>query len=352
MAVIQLVAGPQHSAGDEFEVARVGDRRRVVAQRRAEHSGLAVLVDPRHDIVVDFLAGVLNAAGERLGGVEHPQVVVQLFVDRRPIPQGPRDRVFAIDIFHVDRLLRSVGHGMQSKELEPVVVAQPVAVHRAVEVDGGNPFAVRVEDSLDVGAFLHVGRAFVVNDDIVTGRPILFFVAGEAGFGGTIGGIADVHDDMGPRFEARFEHILLLFIVVAATAGDQQRFERLGRFGRGGSAGRSGSGSQTQGGRHSGHESERGKAGERQRRGDRARASDQSLAGGTPTQTQGSGRRHDGGAPEGGKANGKRGDAGSRITAGNGKIDGSRFRGLVVILRPAEAASALWMAASAPTSFS
>ena len=58
MRGIELAEGPEQAAGDEVEVAFVGDRLVVVPQRRAENPRLAVVdVRPdRNEVVLGFLA--------------------------------------------------------------------------------------------------------------------------------------------------------------------------------------------------------------------------------------------------------------------------------------------------------
>jgi hypothetical protein len=77
-----VAGGPEQAAGDQVEVARVGDGFVVVADRGGEDLGLAVVgVGPCDDVILGLLGAVLGladllTAGERLGGVEELADVV------------------------------------------------------------------------------------------------------------------------------------------------------------------------------------------------------------------------------------------------------------------------------------
>ena len=121
---------------------------------------------------------------------------------------------------------------MQAQELEPVVGARAVTVHRAVQIDGRHSLAVRVENPLHVGQLLDIRRAFVVNDDVVAGRPVGPFIALETSLGRPIGRVDDVDRQMGTGFQAGLQNVLLLVVFVTAAARDEQRLERFGRVGK------------------------------------------------------------------------------------------------------------------------
>ena len=94
--VVELVDRPEQAAGDEVEVAGVGDGRVVVAEGRAEDPGLAVVgVGPGDD----RLGAALLAAGECMGGRLELAggVVVELFIDGRPVAERLGDRALAVD---------------------------------------------------------------------------------------------------------------------------------------------------------------------------------------------------------------------------------------------------------------
>ncbi len=82
-------------------------------------------------------------------------------------------------------------------------------------------------------------------------------VGRERGARGLVGSVHLVDDDVGAFLEALFEEVLLRGVVVAATTGDQQNFERLGRGGREGETGQrergdEGEGAKRRGERHDG----------------------------------------------------------------------------------------------------
>src|SRR4051812_41083401 len=77
----QVAGGPQQAAGDQVEVARVGDGGVVVANRRGEDLRLAVVgVGPGDDVIVDLFfpvprLGDLFATGQGLCCVKQLAVV-------------------------------------------------------------------------------------------------------------------------------------------------------------------------------------------------------------------------------------------------------------------------------------
>ena len=223
-----FVGGPEDAPDDEVEIAGIADGLGVVAEGGAEDASLAEGVGPGDDEVIDLGPGVLPAAGEGDGGVEQPDVVVELFVDGGPVFEAAGDGVLAVDEGDVDRLLGAVAGGVDADELEPVIAAGAVAVHGAVQVDRGKAVAVRGENVLDVGDLGDVGRAFVVDDDVVPGGPVGGVVHFEAGFGAGVARVdlGDLH--IRPRLDAPLEQVFLAGVVVAAAAGDEERLERPG----------------------------------------------------------------------------------------------------------------------------
>lgn len=70
----------------------------------------------------------------------------------------------------------TVAGGGDPAELEPIVVADPVAVHRAVHEDRRHTLLMLGEDLLQKGRVLDVGETLVVEDDVIALRPIGFVV--------------------------------------------------------------------------------------------------------------------------------------------------------------------------------
>ena len=244
---VQLVARPEQSARDEVEVTRVGDGVVVVADGAAEDAGVAILVYPGDDRLDGALGAVLLleqllAAHERRGGGEDFDVVVKLLADGGPLGLALHDGMVLRERGELNRLLRAVAGGLKAEEVEPqrvgrtghdglADVADAVAVHRAVEVHGGDAGAVRGEDVVHVGHVLHVGAALVVDDDVVALGPIGLCVGREGGLRAAVEGMNRVHLDMRAGFEALLEDEMLHGVVVAAAAGEEQHAERLGRGG-------------------------------------------------------------------------------------------------------------------------
>lgn len=83
----------------------------------AEASGTLSLIHPSDNRFDDSsfipFANALLADGERLG-TEDFDVVIELFLDGRPVAEGSGDRVFAIDELDIDWLLRTVATGLET----------------------------------------------------------------------------------------------------------------------------------------------------------------------------------------------------------------------------------------------
>ena len=93
-----------------------------------------------------------------------------------------------------------------------------------MKVDGRHGF-VCVED---IGQYLRVlvaGGALVVNDDIITFGPVSILEEIEGGVNGLVRSPDDVNTDIGAALQAFGDDFVLLSVIVAATAGDQQSFQ-------------------------------------------------------------------------------------------------------------------------------
>ena len=101
-------------------------------------------------------------------------------------------------------------------------------MHRAVKVDGGHCF-VRVEDISDYLWILITSGTLVVDDDIITLGPVSILEEIEGGVNGLVRGPDDVDSYIGSALQAFGDDFVLLSVIVAATAGDQQGFQGLGR---------------------------------------------------------------------------------------------------------------------------
>src|SRR5581483_2195317 len=251
--VIQMPRGPKNAARYEIKVTGVFDGFVVMTDGCAEDAGFlgTVFISPGDDIIVGFLTAValfdgLFTVRDWPGGFENVDVVVVLFMDRRPIIQTPGDRAFLVGKRDGDWLLRTVAAGLQAEVFEPkavrragcdgaVWVADAIAVHRAVQVDARDAVAVRFEHAFDKRGIGDVRGAFVMNHEVVAIGVIRMAQDGQRRMCAGIIGVDLIDDYICARFDALLEDVLLLRVVMAATAGNEQHTQRLGR--RGGAQG-------------------------------------------------------------------------------------------------------------------
>jgi hypothetical protein len=74
--------------------------------------------------------------------------------------------------------------------------------------------------------------AFIVNDDVVSIGPIRTVVLIESNFGAAVVAVHLIDDCIRAGFDTFFENILLVFVIVTATAGHQQHPEWFDRRSR------------------------------------------------------------------------------------------------------------------------
>lgn len=158
--------------------------------------------------------------------VVHFGVVVKFFFDRRPVLQALGDGMIGIGELNFDRLLRAMAGGQQPQVPRPRVGAIAKAVHRAVQVNRRDLFMDRQDPSGDGDVFV-AGRAFIVNDHIVTASPSRFVVKRQRRIGASIAGPVHVNLDIRAGLDAIGDRFGLAFVVMATTTGDQERFDRL-----------------------------------------------------------------------------------------------------------------------------
>lgn len=99
-------------------------------------------------------------------------------------------------------------------------------MHGAVQIDGGNAIAMSVDDIVDGFGIGDIRGAFIVDDDIILFRPVGILINCELWSGRAIGSVFDGNFTMNARLNAFCEQKLLFAVVVAATADDEQDFER------------------------------------------------------------------------------------------------------------------------------
>lgn len=121
----------------------------------------------------------LSSAGERFCGIEHLDIVVELFFDCGPVAQALGDGICLFEIVYRDRFLGSVSARLETQVFEPVSVrsvyfsrfsrcADSVAMHGAVQIHSWDTLFMGCEDSLDDGFVADSGGAFVMDYDVIT----------------------------------------------------------------------------------------------------------------------------------------------------------------------------------------
>ena len=220
---------PEHAPRDEIEILGLGHGFVVVADGRAEHAGLAVFVGPNACLrLVVGLAFRLPQSRRRRPELDR---VIKFPLGRhKPRPEAFHDGMLGFEILDRVGIMRPVAGRLHADELEPFVGARAVAVHRAVNQNRGHAFAVRFEDSLHPFHVGHVGKAFVVHDDIEALGPIRIVIQRNLGVGCLAALLHDGPFHVGPRRDAFAEDQLLPVVIVAAAARHQQGLDGLGFF--------------------------------------------------------------------------------------------------------------------------
>ena len=87
---------------------------------------------------------------------------------------------------------------------------------------------MRRKHRLDHRFIRNPGGAFVMDHHVITRCVIWISVNGKSGLGRGVIHMDLVHDDIRTGFNSFFQNVLLSEIIMAATASNQQSFERLG----------------------------------------------------------------------------------------------------------------------------
>ena len=122
---------------------------------------------------------------------------------------------------------------MEAETLKPAILARAEAVHGAVKLDAGDGF-VSVEDARERLLVVHARRALVVDDDVVSLGPIRLVIDRQRRVRGLVVGPNDIHLHIRAPLDALGDDLVLLCIVMAAAACDEEGFQRLGGIGRAG----------------------------------------------------------------------------------------------------------------------
>lgn len=182
MLIGVLTDGPQQSAGEHVEVNRFGHRFAVMSDGGGEDFGPAVIVGPDADL--RFVIVLASGGSEWCGGVEDFCGVVEFaFGYDEAFSEARHDGVCRLQVVDGIRVMRAVSGGLHPAEFEPAVVSDAVAVHGAVDEDGGDALLVWSQDAIDKVAVFHVGKAFIVNDDVEAIGPPGIVVEGDFGVG-------------------------------------------------------------------------------------------------------------------------------------------------------------------------
>ena len=207
-----------------------------MTERGAEDAGAVIFIGPGHH----RLGVALRAARHHLGAGHHLNVVVQLLIFGGPILQPLGDERHVVFKRNVNRPLRTVPAGLQANVLKPCAIrrtflhrraeiAEPIRVHRAMKVYARNALLVRRQHTGDHLRVTDTRRAFVVDHEIVALGVIGIAVNGDRRLRAFVRRMRVIDLDVDPALQPLFQDVLLVRIIMAATAGDQQRPQRLGK---------------------------------------------------------------------------------------------------------------------------
>ena len=164
---------------------------------------------------------------------EDLDVVVKLFVDRRPVFEALGDGVCFVGEGDGNGLFWAVRRGLQPEHFIPsgivgtggdgfAEIAGAVAVHGTVKVHGGFTGLVCSEDGTDVGGIGDVSAALVVDDDVEVFVPILGLVDLKGGLGALVGIVGDIDNSIEACLDSFFENDALLVVFMAAATSDDK----------------------------------------------------------------------------------------------------------------------------------
>jgi hypothetical protein len=136
------------------------------------------------------------------------------------------------DVLHEQVTIFFMAHAALANGMTPSVgLRHAIAVRRAVQHHGRNAIEVRFGNALDEGHIRDRAEALVVQNHIITLRPIRVLVDADLvipallSIGSFFVNDGELH--IGAGTDALGEDELLLLVVVAAAAGDHEDLERL-----------------------------------------------------------------------------------------------------------------------------
>jgi len=215
-----FATGPDDAANQGFQEDWVGEGVVGVSVGCSKDPSFAILVGPEDRLHLSCLFTLGRCEDFGIGPnflndvkfVHRRLVISREVLHRRVIFFGNRNRILAL------MLVVAVG---DPKELSPVIdFCRAVRVHRAVDDNGVDSIVVRFGNASDVVRIVGIGKALVVNHDIVAFGPIGFAIQLNHG----LGSFATFVDD-GPFdrdslvFSSHLQRSSLEIVVVAATTG-------------------------------------------------------------------------------------------------------------------------------------
>ena len=194
-----------------------------------------VVIGPCHH----GLGFTLFSLGDNLGGRQDLNVIVKLLVSGFPIGDAFGDVRNVLLKLDIDRTLRAMTGGLDTDILKPFCIiigelywlakiAEPVGVHRAVEIYSWDTLLVRSKYARNYFGIILVGCAFIVDHQIITLGIIRVAKNCQGRLGAFIGGMDVVYLDIDAAFQTLLEDVLLFRVIMTAPTGDQQCAQGLG----------------------------------------------------------------------------------------------------------------------------
>src|SRR5690349_16380522 len=101
-----------------------------------------------------------------------------------------------------------------------------------MQVDAGNTITMRLQYTFHRRLVRNICRAFIMNDYIITGGIVRLAKDGQWRLGTTVTGVNLIYYYIGARFNAFLQDVLLLVVIMTASACNQEHPKRLRRVSR------------------------------------------------------------------------------------------------------------------------
>jgi hypothetical protein len=228
---VEFVAGPEEAAGEVVDVRLALHGLVVVTDGGAEDAGFAVLVGPDAGVIF-FGANAVSLAEDGSVGPNLSDLV-KLTLGGFPAFAKPfHNGVLGLEIFDVHCNVLLMAYCGDTEEFTPFVgdfVCRAIAMHGAVQHHRWDPrITMSRSNPFHKGFVTNCAETFVVHDDIEVLDPILLLVNGEAVGASSAALVEDGPAHVGALADTLADDGFLFGIIVAATAGDEQGFERFG----------------------------------------------------------------------------------------------------------------------------